>query len=135
MLASEAKTLSRLNTLFRHLRFKTTQWPHLKRVVRRTETIQQHRLAIKQRVKEKVKALFLATRSNTCVHVVDTEMTSFGTTLHPGQHIFGRLFTSAWKWPGFFETRHYKSYYINPHYNPKSLDSLSVVPEMSIYKE
>lgn len=132
MLASEAKTLTLLNTLFRHLRFKTTQRPHLKRVVRRTETIQQHRQAIKQRVQEKVKALFLATRSNTCVHVVDTEMTSFGTTLHPGQHILRRLFTSAWKWPGFFETTHYKSYYINPHYSPKPLDSLSVVPEMRV---
>lgn len=49
MLASEAKTLALLNTLFRHLRFKTTQCPYLNRVLRRTEMIQQHRRAIKQK--------------------------------------------------------------------------------------
>lgn len=45
---------------------------------------------MKQEVTEEEKAPFLATQSNTCVHVVDAEMTSFGTTLHPGQLVLRR---------------------------------------------
>lgn len=134
MLASEAKTLTLLNSLFRNLRFKTTQCPHLKRVVRRKETTQQQRQATKQSVQVKVKALFLPTRLNTWVHVVDTEVTFFGTTLHPGQHVFRRCSLQHDNGLDFFETTHNKSYYIERHQNTKSLETLSASPEMRFYK-